>query len=643
MATKNFTQFDLRTSLLTSDYIVGYKADGSAEYKATVKQIVDLVQDSDAQTLSFNEVDKNLSISSGNTVSLSALVDTSVDTGVRALTGNWQSTYTTVQTNSSSWNQAYDIATTYSLVSSLKQDYIGDVNYADIINSSSEYLKIANRVVPLTSTALLTSIPQAYFSVATNSGKLYFLRGDGNTEFTIMCFNDPKNNPNDITFIPILSGDTSLGMVYDSARNLIYIAPQTTNPGKISGFYVLNPNTNTYVRLGNAVPAQHGILVQDTDYLYARSGGGPDGIIQVRKSDGVVTRTIKLSTANLQMGGPIYGNAVTPDNKLLVGVGYLTTPPPGTFAAYTVDLSTYNVQIAPLTGFSNPTGVVAAANNLGFIGGTSDNFIYNITTNSVSALPKNKDSTRGISVYTDDTYSYFVSDQQNLILRYNYKTNKQQYFTTNYIYNSLCFNGNDAWGLSITNTSAAKLDYIDFQNQVTTGFLLSGDVPTNIQFKPTLFTTAGPFPVGVSYGWYEIDGGNVDVSTRFNIAGSGSSLGDILVVKNVSLTADVTVRRFGSIVSNGTIKPGELRKWVFTGTGSGFGGWQIEGIPAVIGALPTTGGTITGNLSVSQNLTANNIFLTNATLSAGETLTTSLSSLILTINGQRFKVPLLSV
>jgi hypothetical protein len=103
MATKNFTQFDLRTPLLTSDYIVGYKADGSAEYKATVKQIVDLVQNSDQQTLSFNEANKNLSISSGNTVSLSALVDSSIDTGVRALTAKYEDVSTVVQTNSASW------------------------------------------------------------------------------------------------------------------------------------------------------------------------------------------------------------------------------------------------------------------------------------------------------------------------------------------------------------------------------------------------------------------------------------------------------------------------------------------------------------------------------------------------------------
>ena len=42
MANKNFAQFDLRSPLLTSDYFVGYKSDGSEEYKATVKQIVDV-------------------------------------------------------------------------------------------------------------------------------------------------------------------------------------------------------------------------------------------------------------------------------------------------------------------------------------------------------------------------------------------------------------------------------------------------------------------------------------------------------------------------------------------------------------------------------------------------------------------------
>ena len=57
-----------------------------------------------SQLLSFNQTTKNLTISNGNTVSLSALVDiNSFDTGVRGLTGNYSSVYTTVKSNSATW------------------------------------------------------------------------------------------------------------------------------------------------------------------------------------------------------------------------------------------------------------------------------------------------------------------------------------------------------------------------------------------------------------------------------------------------------------------------------------------------------------------------------------------------------------
>ena len=63
-----------------------------------------LTSETDSQTLSFDEGTKDLSISNGNTVSLSALVDgTAIDSGVRALTSVWDSTYSTVQTNSASF------------------------------------------------------------------------------------------------------------------------------------------------------------------------------------------------------------------------------------------------------------------------------------------------------------------------------------------------------------------------------------------------------------------------------------------------------------------------------------------------------------------------------------------------------------
>ena len=43
MATKNFTQFNLKSPLSTSDYIVGYESDGSAELKTTVDDIINAV------------------------------------------------------------------------------------------------------------------------------------------------------------------------------------------------------------------------------------------------------------------------------------------------------------------------------------------------------------------------------------------------------------------------------------------------------------------------------------------------------------------------------------------------------------------------------------------------------------------------
>jgi len=58
---------------------------------------------SNSQTLLFDENVKQLSISNGNTVSLSAF-GTGLDTEVRSLTGNWESTYTTVKNVSGSWS-----------------------------------------------------------------------------------------------------------------------------------------------------------------------------------------------------------------------------------------------------------------------------------------------------------------------------------------------------------------------------------------------------------------------------------------------------------------------------------------------------------------------------------------------------------
>jgi len=67
-----------------------------------------LTHETDSQTLTFNETTSQLSILSGNTISLSAIVSVAYDTEVRALSSNWQDTFSTVQSNSAVWNTIID-------------------------------------------------------------------------------------------------------------------------------------------------------------------------------------------------------------------------------------------------------------------------------------------------------------------------------------------------------------------------------------------------------------------------------------------------------------------------------------------------------------------------------------------------------
>lgn len=67
-----------------------------------------LTSETDSQTIAFNESNQELSISNGNTVSLSALLDDSgIDAEVRTLTGNWENTYSSVSQASADWDSVY--------------------------------------------------------------------------------------------------------------------------------------------------------------------------------------------------------------------------------------------------------------------------------------------------------------------------------------------------------------------------------------------------------------------------------------------------------------------------------------------------------------------------------------------------------
>ena len=119
-------------------------------------------------TLTFNETTKNLTISNGNTVSLSSLVDlTAVDIEVRALTANWESTYTTVGSNSANWES------TYNTVSALSASWSAadEILIAQVSNADSVTLNRGDVVYTFGATGDVMSVKLASNSAEATSSK----------------------------------------------------------------------------------------------------------------------------------------------------------------------------------------------------------------------------------------------------------------------------------------------------------------------------------------------------------------------------------------------------------------------------------------------------------------------------------------
>ena len=126
-------------------------------------------------TLTFDESTKDLSISNGNTVSLSALVDiSSIDTGVRLLTSNWESTYTTVYSNSANWQGLYTTVQTNS--STWVNGISAQVIFARVFNADSVTMNKGDVVYTFGATGDVMSVKLASnVSEATSSKTLGFV------------------------------------------------------------------------------------------------------------------------------------------------------------------------------------------------------------------------------------------------------------------------------------------------------------------------------------------------------------------------------------------------------------------------------------------------------------------------------------
>lgn len=111
MASINFTQFNLKTPLCATDYLVGIRADQTEEIKTTVSDVLNLYDLGQVKTLSTN-----WNVTYTNVSQNSAYWNSRSDV-VNANAGNWNtafnsvpvtnSSYTTLNANSANWNASY--------------------------------------------------------------------------------------------------------------------------------------------------------------------------------------------------------------------------------------------------------------------------------------------------------------------------------------------------------------------------------------------------------------------------------------------------------------------------------------------------------------------------------------------------------
>lgn len=147
--------------------------DNSANWESTYTTFRDqsgsfLTSETDSQTLSFNDSNKELSISNGNVVSLSSL-------DVTSLTASWQSTYSTVSSNSANWSSTYTTVSSNSATWSANPQVIE----ATVFNADSVTLTRGNVVYSFGATGSTMSVKLASNSGESTSSKaLGFVNGN---------------------------------------------------------------------------------------------------------------------------------------------------------------------------------------------------------------------------------------------------------------------------------------------------------------------------------------------------------------------------------------------------------------------------------------------------------------------------------
>jgi hypothetical protein len=96
MANINFTEFDLRTSPLTGDFLVGYDESGYNEIRMEIKDVLSLIN-----SAKYESVYSSVNVTSANW--------DSVYSNVNVTSANWDSVYSNVNSNSASWDSVINV------------------------------------------------------------------------------------------------------------------------------------------------------------------------------------------------------------------------------------------------------------------------------------------------------------------------------------------------------------------------------------------------------------------------------------------------------------------------------------------------------------------------------------------------------
>jgi hypothetical protein len=109
MANKRFIDFQLKTSVDAGDYIVGYKSDATSELRATFQTLQNSLpsnfkyQGTDIKALTGNW-EETFTVVQSNSADWSN--DLTADLELRSLSSTWEETLTVVQSNSADWSSA---------------------------------------------------------------------------------------------------------------------------------------------------------------------------------------------------------------------------------------------------------------------------------------------------------------------------------------------------------------------------------------------------------------------------------------------------------------------------------------------------------------------------------------------------------